>query len=123
MLALGAGFQLATPLMRSSVRSSPLRMQEEPEAPAAEAAEPGPDGPVASAPIGSNPFSMDGIGKPSLGGGKLQMPKDDGPIDESKLMSKQIPMQYLYGVFVLFIIGGYFEGSDTAVHGFRMPGM
>ena len=59
----------------------------------------------------------------SLGGGKLQMPKDDGPIDESKLMSKQIPMQYLYGVFVLFIIGGYFEGSDTAVHGFRMPGM
>ena len=63
---------------------------------------------------------MEGIGKPSLGGGKFTPPT---PVDPAKVVTPGLPLPALYAVFVLFIIGGVLSGDDSTAHGFRMPGM
>ena len=120
MLSLCASYQLAKMAPRAGMRvhkrAAPLLMQEQEETEAS-AAEEAPVGPMATNAIGSNPFSMEGIGKPSIGGGKFTKAE---PIDESKRMSAGIPMVYLYAVFAVFIAGGVLTGGDGP-HGFKMP--
>ena len=116
MLSLCASYQLAKmaprAALRADKRAAPLLMQEQEDASAEE-----PVGPMASEVVGSSPFSLEGIGKPTIGGGKFTPAE---PIDETKRMSAPIPMVYLYAVFALFIAGGVLTDSGGP-HGFKMP--
>jgi len=68
--------------------------------------------------MANSPFSMDGVGKPSVGGGKFTMPT---PLDETKRMSAGIPFPILYACLGLFVVGAVVTGDPNAPHGFRMP--
>ena len=63
VLAASAGLQLAAVPMRSGVRASPLRMQEEPQTATGTGTADEAEAPAAAKAIGSDPFAFEGIGK------------------------------------------------------------